>query len=275
LSPMVEDQSALVDAEIGRLCRLKMAEAAMSRDVPSRDMLPDITLVPSMLDIGSKPEGPLSRVLPSQPTRSLQVPQSSYAAPPRTASSDASSDALQRLIVERERSYGGSEESSRCGVAPSGQEDIETRIRRLEEERTAVLQRLGERREQYVSDRIVGVESTLLTPGTSSISSPSAPRGCSTRSRVQFKEMEEDGSVVPSRPPAQGSRPQPQYAVPDISSRQQRPNSPWTTSSSAYGGHSSASSASTSPSNAGPGGKGGKARLDAARLRTLALRSRV
>jgi len=231
-----------IDAEIGRLCRLRMAQAAMNRD-----LMPEVTLVKPTL------------VSPVRTAAALALQKSASApAPSLGIASAASSTGVQSAgvqwthdeIMSAIRRAGGAHwahdeiESAihQTGGAHWTHDEVEVAIRRLQQSQGAL--------------------------GTS----PSSPGARSVRfAGSPSQEGRANDDIVQSTPPAKGSL----AGLCSASKVGERPLSPWATSSSAYGAHSSAaSSSSTSPSsNASPAR--GRARLDAARLRTLAIRPPV
>lgn len=220
----------------------------------------------------------------SAPTMTTQLPANHI----RSTEGPGSLDSLQQLISERcfpdqcDNKPGVS-----SGAQPWTQDELEAVVRRLNrsDDLDVVLRQL----QQQSSRSERGVEQ----PGTSCNSSPGVRSPPRSRRRVEFAESPrpaepgESYEIVGSNPAypcgsllaQQAAEASPRSLYSKASRAAQatapRPESPWATSSSAYGAHSSAASSSSASASVSPSQPTGKARIDAARLRTLALRSAV
>lgn len=246
LSPSTLTQDAL-DAEFGRLCRLRSAQAAMSKDLVN-----DSTPLASTKAIVHAIAGP-SRTTPAQgssisPLQSASAPaRLGAAAHARLTAAAICSQQLAETVTPSTSAATSPALPVGRGPAPRG------RVR-------FISPREGESAEGPVSVR----------PGASTSGAPSQAVQCASVSVPSQGDSVE--GLVRRRPGASTSGP-PSQAVQcaPLPVPSQRPESPWATSSSAYGAHSSA--ASSSSASAAACTSSGRARIEAARLRTLALRS--
>jgi hypothetical protein len=201
----------------------------------------------------------------SAPSVAIHVPTSDA-----RSTADMLDDALLHRIMHGGRGNGQGE------LGDATKDELLSALRRLHRshgELDAIIRQLT----QQCTDRGDLVESSptvITSPAPATFSVELGSRSSAPRPRaVHFAgsprpQLNENAEKNRSRPVAQCSVVSPSA----VSPQPQRPDSPWATSSSAYGAHSSAASSSSASATAG---SPTRSRIEAARMRTLALRAGV
>jgi hypothetical protein len=199
----------------------------------------------------------------SAPSVAIHVPTSDA-----RSTADMLDDALLYRIMHGGRGNGQGE------LGDATKDELLSALRRLHRshgELDAIIRQLT----QQCTDKgdLAKSSPTVITaPATSPVelgSRSSAPRPRAVHFAGSPRpQPNENAENLLSRPVAQCSVVSPSA----VSPQPQRPDSPWATSSSAYGAHSSAASSSSASATAG---SPTRSRIEAARMRTLALRAGV